>query len=206
MKKSNHFKNKYVSEGAHLFFTGITSLLPLSITLYLFYRVFIFIDSISANIITRIFGHKIIGLGFIMTVAFIMTVGYFARNFLGQSILHYVDGVVMRIPIVQIIYSGIKDISNILSKKGKEKFSQAVSVKFPNDDTISIGFLTHESIHISTEERIAVFIPTTPNPTNGFLIFVKPDQIEYLDISIDKAIKMIVSMGAVSPSHIKGKR
>ncbi len=120
--------------------------------------------------------------------------------------MNWIDRIIMKIPIVQIIYSGVKDISDILSKKGKDKFTQVVSIRFPTDKTYSVGFITNEDIDIADEHQIAVFIPTTPNPTNGFLVFVDKSDVKYLNISIDKAIKMIVSMGAVAPYKNHGIR
>lgn len=202
MKKvfgSNGFNYK---SAFNILLTGISSILPVSITFYVLYRLFIFIDNIFAKLIERIVGFRIIGLGFFLTISFIMLIGFLTKHYIGERMMAWVDKIIMKIPFVQIIYSGVKDISNIISKKGKEKFTQAVSIRFPTDKTVSIGFITNEEIELGDENLVSVFIPTTPNPTNGFLVFVEKEDITYLDISIDKAIKMIVSMGAVAPKKI----
>jgi uncharacterized membrane protein len=205
MKKVTISNSPRLRSAFNILLAGISSILPVSLTFYVLYRLFIFIDNIFAKLIERIVGFRIIGLGFFLTISFIMFIGFLTKHYIGERIMEWVDRFVMKIPFAQIIYSGVKDISNILSKKGKEKFTQVVSVRFPTDKTTSIGFVTNDDVELADENLVAVFIPTTPNPTNGFLVFVDQADITYLDISIDKAIKMIVSMGAVAPNEINSK-
>ena len=189
----------------NIFLAGLSALLPASITIFLVYRVFIYIDNIFASLIKYLIGYEILGLGFVMTIILIFSIGVLTRNYLFQSIMKYVESIMMKIPIIQIVYSGVKEISGVFTKGKSNNFTQAVKVHFPTPNQISIGFITNESILLDTEDMIAVFIPTTPNPANGFLIFVSRDDVEFLDISIDSAIKLVVSMGSVAPEMLVKK-
>jgi len=186
----------------NFFFTGLSTLLPLSITVFILYKSFRFIDGIFGWMITRFVGYPIIGLGFALTMITITLFGMVARNYLAQKLIGGIEHITLKIPIVQVIYSGLKELSHLFTKKGVKNFTDVVTVKFPNDDTLSIGFVTKESVLIGSDNKLSVFIPTTPNPGNGFLIFVDKDKVTYLDISIEDAIKSIVSMGTITPESI----
>jgi uncharacterized membrane protein len=188
------------------FLTGLTTLLPISITVFILYSTFRFIDNLFAWLIERIFGFSIIGLGFLLTISTITLVGLFAKNYLAVQILAYIEKITLKIPIIQVIYSGIKELSNLFTTKGVKNFSEVVTVQFPNEHCTSIGFVTKDGININDENKVSVFIPTTPNPGNGFLIFVEKDQLTYLDIKIEDAIKSIVSMGSITPENITQKK
>jgi len=186
----------------NIFVAGLSALLPISITVFFLYKVFRYIDSIFASLIRIVFGFEIIGLGFVLTLVFIFTVGILTKNYLFQKIMTYFENIMLKIPIIQVIYSGVKEISGVFTKGKATNFTQAVKIRFPSPDQISIGFITNESIYLDTKEKIAVFIPTTPNPANGFLVLVHRDDVEFLEMSIDKAIKLVVSMGAVAPREV----
>lgn len=203
MKKVNLSNPPLLRKGFNLFLTGVSSILPISITFFVLYRLFILIDNIFARLIERIIGFRIIGLGFFLTISFIIFIGFIAKHYIGERFMAWMDRMILKIPFVHIIYSGVKDISDIVSTKSRDKFTQVVTLKFPTDKTYSIGFITNETVELADDSLIAVFIPTTPNPTNGYLVFVDKADITYLDMSIDKAIKMIVSMGAVAPPRIE---
>jgi uncharacterized membrane protein len=188
------------------FVTGLTTLLPLSLTLYVVYKGFRMIDNVFGWIIERILGYPIIGLGFVLTIIFITAFGMLAKTYLTQSIMSYIERVALRIPIIQVIYGSIKEISSLVTEKDMRRFTEVVSVKFPNPDTTSIGFVTKNNILMDDEEKVCVFIPTTPNPSNGFLIFVDKNMVHHLDMSIDQAIKSIVSMGAITPDILDKKQ
>lgn len=185
-----------------LFLAGITAILPLGLTVFILYKLFMIVDSLSAGIIEYFYGKRIIGLGFLTTIVIVILIGFIARNYLGQKIIGLIEKTFSKIPIVQSIYSAIKEVSKMFSSEGNKAFSQVVSVDFPYKGIKSIGFITNDEVNMSNKEKVAVFIPTTPNPTNGFLIYVSRDSIEYLDMSIDEAIRAVVSLGAISPKNV----
>lgn len=189
----------WIRKFLNMFLTGITATLPFFLTIYVLYKSFSIVDGILGGPIYRITGHRIPGLGFIITISLICFVGFFTRQYVGQKILIWIESLVLKIPLAQLIYSGAKDISDLLSKKSKERFTQVVSVPFPYPGAVSLGFLTKEHLSLAGKDLQAVFVPTTPNPFNGFLIYMKRSEITPLNISVDTAVKMIVTMGAVSP-------
>lgn len=117
-----------------------------------------------------------------------------------------VERTFLKVPIIKSIYSPLKDITDNFSKKGSFNFKKVVFVNFPNDKlSSSLGFITKETIFINNQEKSAIFIPTTPNPTNGFLIYLNKEDYTELNISVEEALKVIVSLGSLSPDVIVGK-
>ncbi len=186
----------------HYFVTGLSSIFPIVLTAYVIYKVFLFIDGISSWVIIELFDIKIIGLGFMITVSTIILLGMLTKNYIIVKILEFFEKIVMKIPLVQVLYSGLKELAGLFQTSEKRNFTQAVSLKFPNTDVDSIGFITKNTVLLNDEKKVAVFIPTTPNPGNGFLIYTEEDKVTPLDISIEDAIKCIVSMGTISPDVI----
>lgn len=184
------------------FVTGLSSLFPITLTIYVLYKVFLFVDNISSWMIVKIFDKNIIGLGFLLTISVIVLFGMLTKNYIIVKIMELLERLAMKIPLVQVLYSGLKELAGLFSSTEKRKFTQVVSLKFPNSEVDSIGFVTKETILFNGEEKAAVFIPTTPNPGNGFLIYTSRDKLVPLDIGIEEAIKCIVSMGTISPDLI----
>ncbi len=189
----------------HYFVTGLSSIFPITITLFVVYKLFMFIDSISSWVIIKAFGHEIIGLGFLLTVSTIILFGMLTKNYIIVKLLEFIEKIAMKIPLVQVLYSGLKELAGLFQTTDKRKFTQAVSLKFPNPDVDSIGFITKKTVLLDNEKKVAVFIPTTPNPGNGFLIYTEASKLTLLDINIEDAIKCIVSMGTISPDIINSR-
>lgn len=184
------------------FLTGLSTLLPIALTIFIFYKIFIFIDSLFGWLFVRLIGYEIIGLGFVITIISIFVIGLIAKHFVTQKLIAMFDKLITKIPLVQDIYFGIKEFSNLFTSNEFKQFSEVVTINFPNDYTTSIGFVTKKHLKIGDEDKICVFIPTTPNPGNGFLIFVDRASVSTLDISIEKALKSIVSMGTITPDQL----
>jgi uncharacterized membrane protein len=140
-----------------------------------------------------------------LLVAILLTsiVGLLARNYLGKKMIEWVDASLLRVPILNKIYGAIKQVNESFSSGSKTSFKTVVMVEFPHPGMRSVGFLTsevHEEIQQKTNERIVcVFIPTTPNPTSGFLVLVPESRVTKLDMSVADGIKFIVSLGSISP-------
>jgi uncharacterized membrane protein len=143
---------------------------------------------------------RIPGLGVVLTLAIVMFTGLLARNVLGQRLLELWDWVLQRIPVVNSIYNSVKQVSDTLLSENGNGFGKVLLVRYPHAHTWSLAFQTTvpgEVARALDEEHVAVFIPTTPSPVNGFYFYVrKADTIE-LDISVDMAFKSIISMGVV---------
>jgi uncharacterized membrane protein len=149
----------------------------------------------------RVLGIHIPGLGVILTLVVVGLTGLLMHNVLGQHVWRYWEGILQRIPFVSSIYSGVKQVSDtLLSGKGNS-FRKVLLVRYPHAESWSLAFQTNVPGEVSNkfgEPYVAVFIPTTPSPVNGFYFFLrKADTIE-LDMSVDDALKTIVSMGVVA--------
>ena len=196
-------KNKFNKGYINTFITGLSAILPITVTLFVFYKGFIFVDGLTSNFIKAIFGFRIIGLGFLTTVLIVFAFGVFVKQYLGNKIFEVFEKTILKIPYAQIIYQAVKEISNSFLRKDKVAFKKPVLVDFPSKGTKSIGFISNDEINISGENRIVVFVPTTPNPTSGFMILCKEEDIEYLDMTVNEATKMIISLGVISPEKFK---
>ena len=188
------------------FITGIVVLVPIGITLYLTK----FIISISSNLIPKEINpnsylpYSIPGLEILLSVVFITIIGGLSLSFIGKKILQLVNETLKRIPILRTIYSAIGQMTESLApKKGNKK--SVVLVEYPRKGSWAVGFATKENkgeISKRTDtELINVFVPTTPNPTSGFLLMFPKSEVKYLDMSFEEASKFIVSAGTSNPKN-----
>ena len=152
-------------------------------------------------------GIHIPGMGVILTVSIVLMTGVIAANFFGKKLLGWWDSVLQRIPIVRSIYGGVKQISDTLFSPEGKAFRKAVLVRYPQYETWTVALLTGEPQHEVTDhlghEYYAVFVPTTPNITAGFFLLVKRTDVIPLEMSVDEALKYIISMGVAEPPRRK---
>ncbi len=132
----------------------------------------------------------------------IYLIGVIVSNVGGKKLLGYGESLLARVPLVRPIYSGIKQIVESFSTPGKNGLMQVVLIEFPRKGIWTLGFITNESPVQSGETHLNIFIPTSPNPTSGFLQITKEEEVIRTDLSVDEALKMIVSAGRVSPQGI----
>ena len=148
-------------------------------------------------------GVHIPGLGVILTVSIVLFTGVIAANFFGKKLLDWWHLVLQRIPIVRSIYGGVKQISDTLFSPEGKAFRKAVLVRYPQHDTWTVALLTGEPQHEVTDhlgfEYYAVFVPTTPNITAGFFLLVQKSEVRPLTMSVDEALRYIISMGVAEP-------
>ena len=186
------------------FITGIVVLVPIGITLYLTK----FFISVSSNLIPKNINpnsylpFSIPGLEILLSVIFITIIGGLSLSFIGKKILQLVNETLKRIPILRTIYSAIGQMTESLAPKQGNKKS-VVLIEYPRKGSWAVGFATKENEgEISTKtnkELINVFVPTTPNPTSGFLLMFPKSEVVYLDMSFEEASKFIVSAGTSNP-------
>ena len=201
------FKRRSISFFARLrnyFITGIVVLVPIGITLYLTK----FFISISSKLIpydlnpNNYLPFAIPGLEIILSVIFITIIGGLSLSFIGKRILKFVNDLFKRIPILRTIYSAIGQMTESFTQKKNSKKS-VVLVEYPRKGTWAVGFATKDNKgeikNKTNRDLVNVFVPTTPNPTSGFLLMFPKEDVIYLDISFEEASKFIVSAGTSNP-------
>lgn len=150
----------------------------------------------------NLLGFNLPGLGVILSVAVVLLTGMVAANIIGQRLVRYWDSVLSRIPVVKSIYYSVKQVSDTLFSSNGQAFRKALLVQYPRANSWTIAFLTGQpggdaARHLA--DHVSVYVPTTPNPTSGFFLMVPRSDVIELDMSVDEALKYIVSMGVVAP-------
>jgi uncharacterized membrane protein len=148
-------------------------------------------------------GVNIPGLGVVLTLLVLLLTGLFAANIIGQRLVNMGEGLLARIPVVKSIYNGVKQVSDTLFSSSGQAFRKALLVRFPHSDAWTIAFLTGTpSGEVASRldgDYISVYVPTTPNPTSGYLLVVPRSQVIELDMSVEEALKYVISMGVAAP-------
>ena len=148
-------------------------------------------------------GFSIPGFGIILALSILLLTGMLAANLFGRRFVEIWERILNKIPLVRSIYSSIKQISNTIFDPSGKSFRKVVMLQYPKKGLWSIGFLTNDNVGDemgAVDDRlVAVFIPTTPNPTSGFIIMTRNDEITELDISVEEGFKFIISMGVIIP-------
>jgi uncharacterized membrane protein len=150
-------------------------------------------------------GFHVPGLGVLMTLAVVLATGVFAANIIGQRMVQYWEGLLARIPIFKSLYFSVKQVSDTLFSSSGLAFRKALLVQYPRQGSWTIAFLTGQpggdvANHLKGD-YVSVYVPTTPNPTSGFFLMMPAADVVELDISVDAALKYIISMGVVPPEH-----
>tara|TARA_B100001109_G_C18842491_1_gene465199 strand:- start:240 stop:854 length:615 start_codon:yes stop_codon:yes gene_type:complete len=197
-------KNSIIAKIRNYFFTGVVVLIPIGITLYLTK----FLISVSSSIIppeinpNNYLPFSIPGLEILFSLFLITLIGGLSLSFLGKKILNLIDDLFKRIPFLRTIYSAIVQMTDTFTKKEDQKKSVVV-VEYPRKGSWAVGFATKKNkTEISTKTKqklVNVFLPTTPNPTSGFLLMFPEDEVIYLDMTFEEASKFIVSAGTSAP-------
>jgi uncharacterized membrane protein len=147
---------------------------------------------------------------FVLAIVMVAIVGLLARYYIGKRMIGWLDQTMLRLPLLNKIYGAIKQVNEAFTSGNKTAFKTVVLVEFPREGTYSIGFLTseqHEEVQAKTKEKVVcVFVPTTPNPTSGFLLLVPEDKVTKLKMSVAEGIKYIISLGSISPEYLPQKR
>lgn len=188
--------------------TGLLIWIPLVITIWVLKVIFDALDQ-SLLLLPDSFqtehwlGVHIPGLGAILTLVVVFLTGVFATNFFGARLVELWHEILHRIPVVNSIYSSVKQISDTLFSSSGQAFRKALLVQWPHEGMWTIAFLTGTpggdvAQHVP-EDCLSVYVPTTPNPTGGYFVIVKKSDIIELDMSVDQALKYIISMGVVPP-------
>ena len=187
------------------FITGIVVLIPIGITIYLT----IFLISISSKFLPKEINpnhylpYNIPGLEIIMSIILITLIGFISLSFIGKRVLELFNNILKKIPILRTIYSAIVQMTETFTKTDKDK-KNVVLVEYPRKGTWAVGFATKDNSGEITKKTnkslVNVFVPTTPNPTSGFLLMFPKEEVIYLDLTFEEASKFIVSAGTSNPN------
>ena len=197
-------KRSFLARIRNYFIAGVVVLIPIGITVYLT----IFIISISSKILPKEINpnhylpYDIPGVEILISVFLITFIGWLSLSFLGKKLLSWIEYVLRKIPILRTIYSAIGQMTESFTKSDKEK-KNVVLVEYPRKGSWAVGFATKDNsgeISNKTNKKLVnVFVPTTPNPTSGFLLMFPKDEVIYLDLTFEEASKFIVSAGTSNP-------
>ncbi|MFM2389071.1 MAG: hypothetical protein RLZZ437_626 [Pseudomonadota bacterium] len=202
------------------FLTGLVVVLPITLTIYLIWTVIGWIDGWvlpfvpSAyhpnELLRHYFGedwtYNVRGLGVIVFLVFTVLVGWLAKGLFGRSILRWAEGLVDRMPVVRSVYNGLKQIAETVFSQSSNNFDRACVVQFPRQGIYAIGFVATRAKGELAEkipggdDVLTVFVPTTPNPTSGFLVYLPAKDVTLLDMTVEDAAKLIISAGLVYPN------
>lgn len=190
------------------FITGLLIWVPLTITVWVLRLV---VGTLDQSLLLlpaqwqpqQVFGYAIPGIGTILTLLAVLITGILARNYLGQRLVRVWEGILSNIPVVKSIYSSVKQVSDTLFAPNGQAFRKALLIQYPHQGSWTIGFHTGSpsdevADHLG-EEHVSVYVPTTPNPTSGFFLMMPRRAVVELEMSVDEALKYIISMGVVSP-------
>lgn len=181
-------------------FAGIATLLPLYLTFFVIKFLFLTLEEMSAPMLTKL-GVEIPGLGIILTVVLIFILGVLVTNFLGRKIFNLGERIVKKVPIVNMIYTTLKQITDTFTKGTTEAFEGAVYIQYPREGLWTMAFISGES---KTKEGVPyyhLFVPTTPNPTSGFFLMIPQADAVSTGMSVEDGLKTIISGGLLAPEN-----
>ncbi len=196
------------------FITGIIVILPISLTIWLLWTVTGFVDRVVLPLVPPRFqpenyGVNLRGVGVVFFLLFTMLVGWVAKGLIGRSLINWAEGLVDRMPVVRSVYSGAKQIAETVFAQTETSFDRACLIEYPRRGIWAIGFIsTTAKGEIARrgpdgEELYSVFVPTTPNPTSGFLLYFPKSDVIPLDMGVEDAAKLVISAGLVYPTEKK---
>ncbi|MDC0343497.1 MAG: DUF502 domain-containing protein [Aestuariivita sp.] len=195
------------------FLTGLIVIAPIGLTIWLIWTVVGWIDGFVLPLVPYHFrpeqyiGINLRGVGVMIFLIFTVIVGWVAKGLLGRSLIRWAESLVERTPVVRSIYSGIKQIAETVFTQSERSFEKACLIEYPRKGIWAIGFISTDTrgevAQKATAENgmMSVFVPTTPNPTSGFLLFFPKEDVIELDMSIEEAAKLVISAGLVYPNE-----
>ncbi|MBN2760216.1 MAG: DUF502 domain-containing protein [Rhodobacteraceae bacterium] len=200
------------------FLAGLAVIAPGVLTVWLVWNVVTWIDGIVMPLIPARFhpvvltGWDVPGVGVAIFLIFTVVMGYFTKGFIGRTLVNWGERIVEAMPVVRSIYNAVKQIADTILARSAPTFDRACLVEYPRKGIWATAFISTttrgeigDRLGADGEEMISVFLPTTPNPTSGFLLFVSRRDVIELDMSIEDAAKLIISAGLVYPDSRKGK-
>ena len=213
--QSNKSQRTIMGRVRRYLFTGLIIWIPLGVTIFIFQLFIGYMDRLvllfpRAWQPIELVGFDIPGLGVILALLILLFTGFLASNYLGRMLLGLGNELLEHIPLVRSVYSAAKQISDTMFSNKGRSFRKVVLIRYPQKDTWSLAFQTGDTLgEVNAkmpEHMVSVFVPTTPNPTSGFLLMVPQDDMIELEMSVDDALKMIISLGVIVPPWPSPKR
>ncbi|CAI8212428.1 Uncharacterised protein [marine metagenome] len=205
------------------FLTGLIIIAPISLTAWLMWSVVGWIDSRVWSIIPDTYQpHRYVqtlyniqlndqvdirGVGLVVFLVFTLFVGWLGKGLVGRSLIRFGEGLVERMPVVRTVYGGVKQIAETVFNQTNNSFDKACLIEYPRKGIWAIGFIATkargeiENYAPKDDHLVSIFIPTTPNPTSGFMLFLPSKDINELDMSVEEAAKLVISAGLVYPDE-----
>ena len=194
------------------FLTGLLVTAPIIITIYVTWLVITFIDVKVANLLPEYLDFRkalpfqIPGLGLVIVIFVITLIGAITPGLIGRNLLKLGEMILFKTPVIRTVYSSIKQIMETVMSTNSKSFKEVVLVEYPRKDIWVIAFVTSSvkgeiDNKIKKSKLVSIFVPTTPNPTSGFLLFVAQKDLIYLDMPVEQAVKLVISGGIVSPKQ-----
>ena len=185
--------------------TGLFSILPLAATYWIIVKLFQFFSRPGTSIVNFIFTDNVPPYvpqlsGFILTLMFIYFIGLLVSNVLGKRIIVWVENVLSRIPIVNSVYRTIKQITTSLSGPNRQAFKKVVFIEYPRKEIWTLTMVTGESTNENGDAYYHIFVPTTPNPTSGYMLYVPQRDAQETNMTIEEGLKIIISGGMLAPN------
>lgn len=183
------------------FIYGLMILIPIVVTIWFVN----FLINVISGPVSLFMGHSMpVFVNFLITLAIILFVGIFARNILGRMFMKFLDGLILQLPVIRMIYKSVKQIIDSFNFQGKSLMS-TVLIEYPRKGLYALGYVTNEEVKGVVDRegndlgrgKVCVFVPTTPNPTSGFFLYVDKLDVIYLTMSVEDSVKAIMSAGAV---------
>ena len=209
MNKSKSFLSKIRS----YFLTGIVVTAPVGLTFYVAILFIGFIDGKVRNIIPAKYHYdnllpiEIPGIGLLFVFVLLTFIGFLTAGLIGRFIIKLGERIISRLPIIRSVYGALKQIFESVLASSSKSFREVVLIEYPRKGVWAIGFITGDTkgeVQNATKENMVnVFLPTTPNPTSGFLLFIPRKEVTILDMNVEEGIKMVISGGIVTPKHKK---
>ncbi len=199
------------------FLAGLVVLAPLALTVYVVWQLFFWLDGLLNHYVSTVIfrwlnwgtsRNSIPGLGLLALLLLILVVGFVARNYFGNKLISFGEQLLQRIPVVRHIYTTFQQISQAFLADQSEVFKKAALFEYPRKGIYCIGFITQDTRGLVQDaikrDVYSIFLPTTPNPTSGFLLFIPKKDVTLLNISVEEALKLVISGGAIVPHEING--
>lgn len=206
-------KPKAAARLRNYFLTGLVIAAPISITIYLTWAFVSFVDVRVKPLIPAIYNpdnylpFSVPGVGLIVAILVLTLLGFFTANYLGRSVIAFGQRMLFGMPLIRNVYSALKQIFETVLSQQQKSFQKAGIIEYPRKGLYAVVFISTDALGevkdklegSNGDKMISVFLPTTPNPTSGFLLFVKEKDIQMLDMSVEDAAKLVISAGLVAP-------
>ena len=213
---AKEIKSKFWNRVKNYLLTGVIVTAPVAITVYMSYHLVVWINSVTSHLIPQqwkignFVPYAVPGLGLVLLIAALMLVGMLTTGYVGKFFVKLWERIIRKMPVVSSFYSLMKQIFETFLSQKSRSFSEVVLVQYPRKDLWTIAFVSKDETGGEVADKVgqkmlSIYVPTTPNPTSGFLIFVPENDVIKLDMSVEDGIKYVLSCGIVTPEELQNQ-